>query len=199
MDHASPISPHAAPQPAPQPAVAIRLRRLSRGVRGMVLLGVAVLLGLLGFMAFAPLPVVASWMQGDGHHLMALLHGEFTAAVRWRLVAVTAVPVALALASLWQLWCLFGLYGRGEVFGAPAAQRLRRFSWMALVVAVAQPVSDVLMSVAISLDNPRGERMVQVMLSTNDYALLLLALVFVALARVMSEATRLAEENEQFV
>jgi hypothetical protein len=195
MDHASPIS----SQVSPQPALATRLRGLSRGVRGMVLLGVAVLLFLLGFMALAPLPTVACWLQGDGHHLMALLHGDFTPAVRWRLVAVTALPVALALATLWQLWCLFGLYGRGEVFGAPAAGRLRRFSWMALVVAVAQPISDVLMSVAISLDNAQGDRQLQISLSTNDYALLLLALVFVALARVMSEATRLAEENEQFV
>jgi len=194
MNQASPISTTHLPQ-----ALAPRLRRLSAGVRGLVVLGVVALLGMLGFMAWAPLPAVAGWLALDGVRLMPLLHGAFTEAVRWRLVGVTALPVALALAALWQLWCLFGHYGQGDVFGAPALARLRRFSWLAVAVAVAQPVSNVLMSVAISLDNPQGERMLQVVLSTNDYALLLLSLVLVALARVVSEASRLAEENEQFV
>ena len=180
-------------------ALAPRLQRLSAGVRGLVVFGVVILLALLLFMAWAPLPSVATWLDQDGAHLMPLLHGEFTDAVRWRLVGVTALPVALALAALWQLWCLFGHYGRGDVFGAPALARLRRFGWLAVVVALVQPMSNVLMSVAISLDNPKGERMLQIALSTNDYALLLLSLVLVALARVVSEASRLAEENEQFI
>ena len=68
-----------------------------------------------------------------------------------------------------------------------------------VVLAVVQPLSQALMSVAISWDNPPGQRVLNIAISSNDYALVLGALVFVAIARVMTEAARAAEENEGFV
>ena len=58
---------------------------------------------------------------------------------------------------------------------------------------------ETLASVAVSLDNGPGRRMLVVQLGSQDYALLMCALVFVALGRVMGEAARLARENEGFV
>ena len=52
---------------------------------------------------------------------------------------------------------------------------------------------------SVSLDNAPGQRQLVVTLGSHDYALLMCALVFVAVARVMAEAGRLAAENEGFV
>ena len=131
--------------------------------------------------------------------LMDLLQGELTWAARGRLSAVTLLPVACALGALWQLWSLFGAYRQGDVFGARPVGHLRHFGWAMVGLAVTEPVSSALASVAISLDNPPGQRQLVVSIGTYDYALLMCALVFVAVARVMAEAARLAQENEGFV
>ena len=68
-----------------------------------------------------------------------------------------------------------------------------------VALAVLEPLSRTLASVALTLDRPPGHRVLMLTLGTHDYALLMCALVFVAVARVMAEAARLAEENEGFV
>jgi len=186
------------PSPTPSPELAERLRGLARAVRWLALAGAIVLGALplwigLGSDSSEPL-------QGlFGGQVLPLAQGGLTAAVRWRLALVTLLPVSTALLALWQLWDLFGAYRSGDVFGPRPMTRLRRFGWAMTALAVAQPLSTTLASVAASWDNPPGQRMVAVILGSNDYALLMSALVFVALGRVMTVAARLAQENQEFV
>lgn len=196
MKHDTPSSPAA---PVPSPALAMRLRGLAWWVRGLALLGALALLALPPWILLAaagpddPVP----GLYGGG--LMHLLQGEMTPAVRARLAGVTVLPVAVALAALWQLWALFGAYRRGDVFGPRPLGHMRRFGWSMAALALIEPLSRSLASVAVSLDNPPGQRQLVVTLGSHDYALLMCALVFVAVARVMAEAGRLAAENEGFV
>lgn len=195
MDHTSPSihSPR-------QARLAARLRRLSGGVQALAVLGGVFLTALPLLLAFAPLWWVSMLLGGaDEGSAMHLLEADLTSAVRLRLVAVMLVPVAGSLAVLWQVWRLFGQYRQGLVFSAAALTHLQRFAWALVALAVVQPLARVLMSVAISLDNPPGHRHLVVSFSSNDFALLLLGLVFVAIARVMVEAAQAAAEVEQFV
>ncbi|MBN8489343.1 MAG: DUF2975 domain-containing protein [Burkholderiales bacterium] len=187
------------PSPSPRPELAGRLRGLSRAVR---------LLALIGMGALAALPPWIALGQGDsldplqglfGGHLLEMARGGITPAVRWRLALVTLLPVAAALLALGQLWRLFGAYRNGDVFGPLPLASLRRFGWAMTVLAAAQPLSTTLASVAASWDNPPGQRLIALTLGSNDYALLMSALVFVALGRVMTEAARQAREIEAFV
>lgn len=177
-----------------------RLRRLSWGVRGLILAGSPFLLTVPVLLVLAP-----EWLlqiaKGEiaGVSLRELLVGEFTLAARLRCMLVSLIPVGLWAAALWQLWQLFACYGRQQVFTVRAVGHLRRFSWALLVLAAVEPVSRALMSVAISWDNPPGKRMLMLTLGSNDYQLLLCAAVFVTVAHVMAQALRVAEENEQFV
>lgn len=189
------------PSPSPRQArLATRLRGLSTGVQGLTALGAGCLAALPLLLAFAPLWWVSMLLGGpDEGNVMHLLETDLTAAVRTRLVAVMLIPVASGLAVLWQVWRLFGQYRLGQVFSAASLMHLRRFAWALVGLAVVQPLSGVLMSVAVSLDNPPGHRHLVVSFSSNDFALLLLALVFVAIARVMVEAAQAADEVEQFI
>lgn len=177
-----------------------RLRGLSTGVQALAGLGGAFMAALPLLLAFAPLWWVSLLLGGpDEGSVMQLLETDLTSAVRMRLVAVMLLPVAASLVVLWQVWRLFGQYRQGLVFGAAALRHLQHLAWGLVALAVVQPLARVLMSVAISLDNPPGHRHLVISFSSNDFALLLLALVFVAIARVMVEAAQAAAEVEQFV
>jgi hypothetical protein len=184
----------------PQAALAGRLAGLARSVRALALLAAPLLLGVPPLLLWAPEALLSLGLGvPPGLGLMHLAQQPLGAAGRARMAAASLPPVLLSLALLWQLWWLFGEYLRGAVFSPRALACLRRFGALLLALAVAQPLSQALMSVAISWDNPPGQRMVMFGLSSNDYALMLCSLVFMAIARVMTEAARVAEENEGFV
>jgi hypothetical protein len=182
-----------------QDALAQRLRPLANLVQAMSLLGALGLGAALVWAATAPLDALQNLSWPASMELMTLLKAEFTAATRWRLVGVVAAQMALAGIVLWQLWRLFGRYRQGDVFGPQALRHMRALGWSMVGLALSQPLLRALMSVAISWGNPPGKRMLQLTVGSNDYALLLLALVLVALGRVMAEAARVAEENEGFI
>lgn len=194
--------PHTSLEPLPprQALLAQRLRGLSNGVQALTAVGAILLTAVPLLLAFAPLWWVAMLLGGaDEGSVMHLLETDLTGAVRTRLVAVMLIPVSCSLAALWQVWRLFGEYRHGRVFSAASLKHLRHFSGAMVVLALVQPLARVLMSVAISLDNPPGHRHLVVSFSSNDFAVLLVGLVFVAIARVMVEAARAAEEVAQFV
>jgi hypothetical protein len=179
--------------------LARRLRPLANTVRAMSLIGAIGLVAALVWAATAPLASLQTLSWPASMELMSLLQADFTAVTRWRLVGVVAAQMALAGGVLWQLWCLFGRYRQGDVFGSRALAHMRYLGWSMVSLAIAEPLLRAVMTVAISWDNPPGKRMLQLSLGSNDYALLLLALVLVALGRVMTEAARVADENNGFV
>jgi hypothetical protein len=186
--------------PLPSPVLAQRLGRLARAVRSLCVLAATVLVAWPLLLVLAPDALRAIGAgQAPGVDMRHLLQGDFTLAARVRVALASLLPCGLGLALLWQLWRLFGEYREGAVFSARALTCLRRFAALLVALAVSSPFTQALVSVAISLDNPPGQRQVAISLSSNDYALLLGALVFVAIARVMTEAARVAEENEGFV
>lgn len=187
------------PSPLPRPELARRLQGLARAVRVLAVFGALSLAALPPWIALGSGASVEPMQGLFGGHLLDMALGGITPAVRWRLALVTLLPVVAALVALWQLWQLFGAYRLGDVFGPLPLASLRRFGWAMTALAAAQPLSTTLASMAVSWDNPPGQRMVALMLGSNDYALLMSALVFVALGRVMTEAARQAREIEAFV
>lgn len=187
------------PSPPPSPVLAQRLRRLAGVVRSLALAGGLCLLALLPWIVWGSAESSEPLQGLYGGHVVGLAQVGLTEAVRWRLAAVTLLPVGVALGALWQLWWLFGHYRQGDVFGPRALQRLRRFGVAMVALAVVQPLSTSLAAVAASLDNPPGQRVVVLIIGSSDYAVLMCALVFLALGRVIGEAARLAQENQEFV
>jgi hypothetical protein len=191
-----------APSLSPLPSVALaqRLGRLARLVRSLSVVAAMVLAAWPALLLVAPDSLLAVGAgQAPGVDMRFLLQGDFTFATRVRAALASLLPCGLGLAVLWQLWSLFGEYRRGAVFSSRALACLRRFAALLVALALSSPITQALMSVAISLDNPPGQRQLVIQLGSNDYALVLGALVFVAIARVMTEAARVAEENEGFV
>ena len=182
------------PSSPPAAGVPALSRRLVRLVRGLCVLGGLALLAVpLWF-----------WTSPDAVHALAPeFAGVQAVTVDARALTLGALlsiaPVALGLYTLAQLWRLFGEYGAGRVFGRPALAHLRRFAWALLAGALLAPLVRAAGSVVLTLGNPPGQRHLVVGLSWNDYLGVLLAVVLIAIATVMAEAVRVAEENQGFV
>lgn len=193
---------HAAMTPHPTPS----LDTLGSATRLAQRLHVFVSLGALaGLVAILSSPW---WMSAEW--LRAL------ASFQWR-VAAPHLPATLPPDSLWGtrlavlLPGLFGLmamhrlrqllahYMRGTLFDLQAAQLLRSTGLWLTGMGAMQVLSPTLGLLALTLHNPPGHRLLSVGMSFENYTVLLLGTLIVLLASVMVEATRIAQENQEFV
>ena len=113
--------------------------------------------------------------------------------------AITAVPVGVLLFGLWQARALFLNFADGHVFTLASARRLRDFAAAVLAQAILGPLSSTALLLAFTLNNPPGNRQLVITLSVHDYLALIVGGVLLAVAWVMVEATRIADENASFV
>ena len=174
------------PASAPQDPGVRGLRAWSLAVRLLCGIGAALLLVGPWSVAFDALPHPLS-MQGE------------TAAQRQRAFVVSLLPALAGMYALMRLWQLFTRYARGEVFSAATARLFAHFAYGLLAFCLVTVLGRALMSVALSWDNPPGQRTLIVGLGSDDFVLLLFGVVLVAIAQVMWCAAQLAEYNGGFV
>jgi len=112
---------------------------------------------------------------------------------------VALVPDAIMMWGLWSLNRLFGLYAEGEVFSPDALRALRNVAtamfWRVLAGFAMQPAIVYL----LTMWKGPGERAVALGIGSGDVFLLFLGGVALVIARVMTDARGLAEENASFV
>ncbi len=173
-----------------------RLTRLSRAMEIVTNVGI-VLIAVLMVVAF----MVPDWTR----NLLLAKLGQLGASLpvtppaRLAAAAVVAVPVGVMLYGLWAVRALFREFVQGRVFTERAARHLQTFAVTVLAQAPLGPLTAAGLSVAISLVNQPGERVHAITFSVNDYFALIVGGVLFAVATVMREAARLADENARFV
>ncbi len=188
------------PSPVPTLPTDGPAARLAGRLYWLVTLG-----GWLGVAAIASSPW---WMSAEW--LLQL------AAFQWRLAA-EHTPGVLAADSLWGargamllpglagLWGVYRLrqllahYRAGELFDLHAARLLRSVGLGFTAMSVLQVLSPTLAVLALTAHNPPGHRIVSVGVNFESYTLLIVGVLIVLLANVMLEATRIAQENQEFV
>lgn len=181
--------------PMPSTDRQTHLRGLALLVQGMCLAGALVL---------AAIPLSLALSDQAVHTLGLASHLGVAEAIapgpaRLRAALAGAVPAAAGLYVLAQLWRLFSRYREGDVLGAATVRVFARFARAVVGLALLQIAGRALMSVALSWDNPPGQRVLTISVDWNDYVLLLLGAALVAMARVMTQAARVEEENRGFV
>lgn len=183
----------ASPRQAPLPH---GLRSLIWVVRALTVLG-AITLCLVPLLFW----LTPDWVRSAGPSMAGVAGHPVVIDDRALLIgALSSLPgIGLGLAALWHLWRLFGEYADGRVFGRLAQGHLRTFAWCMLASALLTPLLRASLGVALTLGNPPGQRLLVLNVSWNDYVAILCGAVLLAVAQVMSEAVRLAEENDSFV
>ncbi len=182
------------PPPWDDPGSRARIRRLSAWMRWMSATGALTLL---------LLPPVF-WSQQGWVRAVATSNwgvGEFNTGAAARLAGLLGClpQMIVGLWAMWEIWSLFGCYGRGTLLTAQPARHLHRLGRALIVLAVAMPLSDTLVALALTWQNAPGHRQLVLNFSGQDYMALLFGLMLLALATVLREAARVAQEHAEFV
>jgi hypothetical protein len=173
-----------------------RIARLSRALEIVTDIGI-ILVAVLTVACF----LIPDWSR----NLLLARLGQVGAALpvtppaRLAAAAVVVAPVAVMLYGLWNVRALFREFGQGRVFTAGAARHLQVFAVTVLAQAPLNPLISAGLSFAISMVQETGPRMLAITFSLHDYYALIVGGALFAIASVMREAARLADENAGFV
>jgi len=118
---------------------------------------------------------------------------------RLAVAIVIAIPVGVMLYGLFAVRALFNEFAAGQLFTDRSARCLQIFAATILAQAPLGPLTTVALTSALTFGSPPGQRMVAVAFSLNDLFALIIGGVLYAVASVLREAARLAEENASFV
>jgi hypothetical protein len=184
-------SPHSAP-----PDGTFSMKGLARAVQVLALLGACGLLQYAVQLAWAPGLMIEYVLHEVMPELPYRTPDGLTLAVLW---VSLSLPLVAGLMLLWHVWRLFGHYAAGRVFDLASVRHLQWLGWGLLTLAAARPLSHTLAVLALSWHNPPGQRQLLVAINSDHYALLMLGLVLVAMARIMRESVRVAQENAEFI
>lgn len=112
---------------------------------------------------------------------------------------LTVLYVTPGLLGLYYLRRAFANFAKGELFTASNSQDLRRFAILLFIQAIAGPVHLALSSVLLSLHHPAGQKMLTIMIGSNEIKVIALAMMLWVLSDLLVKASELEHENRQFV
>jgi hypothetical protein len=173
-----------------------RLRRISRWARAFSYVAAALMLfGLI-------------WLWTDAEALsdyarssIGLRNSALAASGRgyWAAFALAWIPAGLFVLAMVRLGGLFQAFGEGRVMVEDNAAGLVRVGWLLACFGATSPIVRALQSVALTFDNPQGQRHLAITLDPGIFAALAAAAALIAFGHVLREAIRLADENQSFV
>lgn len=168
-----------------------RLPRFAAGLQGLAVLSLIVLPIVLAIGIFAPGRLGISIFN-------ALPDGPWNW-ITWVGVAVAMIPFVFAMLALNGMRRLFALYRSGDPLDPQSGPLIRMIGQNLLISAVLGLVLQPARTGLMSMSNPPGERFMSVGISSSDVGFILVAGLLMLIGWSMSEATRIAAENKEFI
>lgn len=112
---------------------------------------------------------------------------------------ICMIPLLVLFYASHQAYALFESFRIGDVFTARAPVRLRRIGLSMIVLAILQPITGTLLGLVLTAPNPDGQHILAIGVSINDYIIALFGGLILAIAHVMVEAARLADDHRQII
>jgi hypothetical protein len=163
----------------------------------------------LCLLAAVGLPALTAgfWLTGAPAHLYAATFGAGVGglppapslAQRAMAAAIMLIPVLALSRGLVCARRSLGQFAGGAFFGARAIDGLRGLACWGFGATLGSVAAPILVGLALSADNPPGQRVLAVSVSSDQLLGLLVCGLFWIIAGVMVDARRLADENRQFV
>ncbi len=170
-----------------------RIRAVSLFLRGLARVGL-IGLGLLALVTVAKTGWLLSLLEADGPELVTV-----TGATTLALQAVVLILLLPPAYTLLQVRHLFTHFAEGRIFDPAPALAIRRTGIGMLAMVAGGILAKPLVTVLLTMGNPPGQRQVSVAVSADTYVLALFGGLMITLGWVLGEATRLSDENRQFV
>lgn len=109
---------------------------------------------------------------------------------------VTMLPTGIAMFGAYYLMRLFHLYEQGQIFKLANVLCFRKLSRVLIWWFIIGIAHKSLLSVALTLHNPPGHRMITLEIGSPDLTALLLGGILAVIAWVMEEGRRLQEDQD---
>lgn len=173
-----------------------RIRRLSLVMQCAIVLGAALAELGLAWVWLSP-SIVETFVLHRLHLTPAdvVLNGQ----VRFYGFMISSVPLLVVAYGLYHAFVLFNGFRRGLIFTADTTARLRRIALAVIAAVLMSPLVQAALSAALTFNAPPGERQIVMSFSLNDYLVATLGGLLLAIALVMAEAVRIAQENREIV
>ena len=153
----------------------------------------------LGIIAAIVLYAAAAGISGLGQSKgIYILDSDGTSADRVGLIsaALTGTPLAIAL---WRLMRMLRAIERGEIFTSTTVRELRGFALFVMISALASILVQPVIALIAGLASGADRVQLSLTFDLNDFFILLVSVLLFFVARLFSEAQRIADENEQIV
>jgi hypothetical protein len=174
----------------------VHLARLSR-LMSTVTLAAAVLVPLASLFAYVA-PGTAAPLNLQLGHLGHALTDAVPLEERLFAFGCAAIPLAVLVWGLLRLRRLFRLFASGTVFSSATSTVLSSFSLALFLFVITSIVAEAPISYFLTRAM-QPDAMVTLSLGAGDLVMLFAACVLGVIARVMSEAAKVADENASFV
>ncbi|MFT5133485.1 MAG: hypothetical protein ACI9SC_001957 [Gammaproteobacteria bacterium] len=155
---------------------------------------------------FIPVMILAYWLffndlpEGFTSELPPLVISN-TLALSTRLLAfiVSLIPTSIAIYGIFNLRELFTLYEKGIIFTTANVKCIRRLGYALIYWTFSKIPFMALISIVLSHNNPPGERMVSIGFGSTDFVTLVTGAIVLIISWVMSEASKLEDEQAHTV
>lgn len=112
---------------------------------------------------------------------------------------ISSIPAIPAMFGIYSLKKLFNLYEREVVFSSQNAEYILKFGYNLIAWVAAKFVFVALISIALTINNVTGERMLVIQVDVSDIAMLISGLVVILISWTMREAAIMADEQKYTV
>jgi hypothetical protein len=105
-------------------------------------------------------------------------------------------PIIILLAFIFLFFVkLFKSYERLEIFSLSAVNHIKRIGYLLLAIECIKPGVEFLLSMVLTWHNPPGHRYAIVSVSDTDLTTIFIAFIIILVSWIMSEGSRLKEEE----
>lgn len=180
------------------PAKIKKLSKILRMIAAIAMIGTPILVAMFWINQGQP---IAPWLKID---LLpeGLAHAEYLRPIAdlqpiYRLAGflVSLIPAGITVLACYYLSRLFGLFEKMEFFSAASVGCIRKIGWTLLIGQMIHPFYVALMTLALSISNPAGERFIAVELGAAEMKMIAIAAGIILISWIMEEGRKLQEEN----
>lgn len=130
---------------------------------------------------------------------LTILHPFTAFEIWWGLLISFLFSTGFTMLILYFLIGLFKLYEQGEIFTLQSVQYLKKIGYAILASQIAGLFYDAALSLALTFNNPAGQRVVTLGVNQNNAFAITTAIMIIFISWIMAEACKLREEQEYTV
>lgn len=153
-------------------------------------------------------PVGALYLLSNIELFAATVKSSLNLPIQWQTVSemqwyslwfLTLLYVSTGVVGIYFLQRAFSNFAKGEIFNHRNGHNLRLFSVFLFVQAIAKPVHFSLASMLLSMNHPIGQKILSVSLGSNEIKAIVLAMILWVISDLIVSASKLENENKQFI